>query len=86
MSESNKHCYTGLDTCPHKPACVWDCERMYETRKVKPYPATVPDDIEPVPDHWHTVGHWMITSIMAVLAVICIVLFFTGFYVWSLLI
>ena len=82
-----KHCYTGLDECPHKPACVWDCERLYDKtiRKVKPYPV-VPDDIKPVPDTWQTVGTVMLTAIMGALAVVCILLFFTGAWVWSLLI
>jgi len=84
---SNKHCYTGLDQCPHKPACVWDCERLYDqtVRKVKPYPA-VPDDIEPAPDVWQTVGTAMLTAILGALAVVCILLFFTGAWIWSLLI
>jgi hypothetical protein len=56
-----------------------------ETRKVKPYPA-VPDDIEPMPEVWHTIGAWMLGAIMTVLLVICLGLFFTGLWVWSLLI
>ena len=84
----NKHCYTGLDECPHKPACVEDCERRYDqtTRKIKPYPAIVPDDIEPVGDGWHTVGSAMLTCIFAALGLICLALFFTGVWIWSLLI
>jgi hypothetical protein len=84
---ADKHCYTGLDECPHKPACVWDCERLYDqtVRKIKPYPA-IPPDIEPVPDTWHTVGTLMLTGIFGVLAVICLALFFTGVWIWSLLI
>lgn len=88
---TKRYCDTGRVECPHLPECIWDCaydsavlER--ETRKVKPYPAIVPDDIEPVPEVWHRVGTMMLTAIFMVLAVICIVLFFTGFYVWSLLI
>lgn len=84
-------CDTGSTLCPHKPQCAHLChftdaglEEM-ETRKVKAYPA-VPDDIEPVPDTWHTIGAWMLGGIMAVLAVICLGLFFTGLWVWSLLI
>ena len=56
-----------------------------ETRKVKPYPA-VPDDIDPVPETWHRIGAFMLWSIFTVLAVICLGLFFTGLWVWSLLI
>jgi hypothetical protein len=55
------------------------------TRRVKPYPA-VPPDIEPVPDTWQTVGTVMLTAILGALAVVCILLFFTGAWVWSLLI
>jgi hypothetical protein len=56
-----------------------------DIRKVKPYPS-VPDDIEPVPEVWHRVGTAMLTAIFGALAVICILLFFTGAWVWSLLI
>jgi len=56
-----------------------------ETRKVKPYPA-VPDDIDPVPETWHRIGALMLWSIFTVLAVICLGLFFTGVWIWSLLI
>jgi len=56
-----------------------------ETRKVKPYPA-VPTDIDPVPETWHRIGAFMLWSIFTVLAVICLGLFFTGLWVWSLLI
>jgi hypothetical protein len=58
---------------------------MKATRKVKPYPI-VPDDIEPVPEVWQTVGTLMLTAIFAALAVVCILMFFTGFWIWSLLI
>jgi len=56
-----------------------------ETRKVKPYPA-VPDDIDPVPETWHRIGAFMLWCIFVVLAVICLGLFFTGVWIWSLLI
>ena len=56
-----------------------------EVRKVKPYPS-IPPDIDPVPDTWHTIGAWMLGAIMTVLLVICLALFFTGLWVWSLLI
>ena len=84
-------CDTGSTLCPHEPQCSHLChftdaglEEM-ETRKVKPYPE-VPADIEPAPDTWHTIGVWMLGAIMTVLAVILLGLFFTGLWVWSLLI
>jgi hypothetical protein len=63
-------CHQGLD-CP--------------VRKVKAYPA-VPADIDPVPETWHRIGAFMLWSIFTVLAVICLGLFFTGVWIWSLLI
>ena len=84
-------CDTGSTLCPHKPQCAHLCHftdaglEEPETRKVKPYPA-VPTDIDPVPDTWHTIGAWMLGAIMTVLLVICLGLFFTGLWVWSLLI
>ena len=54
-------------------------------RKVKPYPA-VPADIDPVPETWHTIGAFMLWCIFAVLLTICLALFFTGIWIWSLLI
>ncbi len=74
--------------CPHDPQCASFCQftaAELETRKVKPYPA-VPADIDPVPETWHRIGAFMLWSIFTVLAVICLGLFFTGLWVWSLLI
>jgi hypothetical protein len=83
---SRRHCDTGRTECPHIPECIWDCHfDNAEVRKIKPYPA-VPDDIEPAPDTWQTVGAVMLTAIMGALAVVCILIFFTGFWIWSLLI
>ena len=56
-----------------------------EVRKVKPYPI-VPDDIEPVPQSWQVIGSVLVGAALAVLLVICLALFLTGLWVWSLLI
>jgi hypothetical protein len=56
-----------------------------EVRKVKPYPI-VPDDIEPVPQSWQVIGSVMVGAALVVLMVICLAVFFTGLWVWSLLI
>ena len=87
----NKECDAGA-FCLQKPQCEYRChltnavlEPEQETRKVKPYPI-VPDDIDRAPDTWHTIGAWMLGAIMTVLLVICLGLFFTGLWVWSLLI
>lgn len=60
-------------------------DMIKETRKVKPYPA-IPEDIEPVPEEWQAAGTLMIFSILAVLSVICLALFFTGVWIWSRLV
>lgn len=83
-------CDIGYRECPRQQECGMDCHfttagNEPETRKVKPYPA-VPDDIEPVPDQWHKIGAFMLWCIFAVLFAICLALFFTGLWVWSLLI
>ena len=87
---TKRYCDTGRINCPHLPECIWDCKydtagMVKETRKVKPYPE-IPPDIEPVPESWQTVGAVMLTAIMGALAVVCILIFFTGFWIWSLLI
>ena len=56
-----------------------------EVRKVKPYPI-VPDDIEPVSDTWQMIGSVMVGAVLVMLMVICLAVFFTGLWVWSLLI
>ena len=56
-----------------------------EVRKVKPYPV-IPDDIEPVPQSWQVIGSVLVGAALVVLMVICLGLFFTGLWVWSLLI
>ena len=76
--------------CLQKPQCEYRCHLTNavlepETRKVKPYPI-VPDDIEPVPDQWHKIGAFMLAAIFAVLMVFFALIFFTGLWVWSLLI
>jgi hypothetical protein len=77
----------GMIECPHPVDCMIDCQFNISvvTRTIKPYPA-VPDDIEPVQEEWHTVGVVAISIIMAALAIVCLLIFFTGVYMWSLLI
>ena len=84
---TRRYCVSGRVDCPHLPECGHDChyDTAEITRKIKPYPA-IPDDIEPVSDTWQTVGAVMLTAIFGALAVVCILIFFTGFWVWSLLI
>ncbi len=79
----NRVCDAG-GICPHTPQCDHFCQSN-ETRKVKPYPI-VPDDIEPVSDQWHKIGAFMLWCIFVVLLTICLALFFTGIWIWSLLI
>jgi hypothetical protein len=55
------------------------------TRKIKPYPA-IPDDIPPVPQSWQIVGSVLVGFVFVALIVITALMFFTGLYIWSLLI
>jgi hypothetical protein len=74
--------------CAHIPQCDHFCHftnAELEMRKVKPYPA-VPDDIEPVPQSWQVVGSVLVGFVLVVLLVIVLLLFFTGLWIWSLLI
>ena len=56
-----------------------------ETRKVKPYPS-VPADIDPVPEAWQMIGTVVVGFVLVALMVVCLLLFFTGLWIWSLLI
>ena len=56
-----------------------------EVRKVKPYPA-VPADIDPVPETWQMIGSVVVGFVLVALMVVCLLLFFTGIWIWSLLI
>jgi hypothetical protein len=56
-----------------------------ETRKVKAYPA-VPEDIPPVPETWQMIGSVVVGFVLVALMVVCLLLFFTGIWIWSLLI
>ena len=84
---TKRYCDTGRIDCPHLPECIWDC--AYDTaqvRKIKPYPAVVPDDIDPMPDQWYTMGQFFIGAVFAAITVFFALMFFTGIYIWSLLI
>jgi len=83
-------CDTGYRECPRQPTCGTDCHFTTaglepETRKVKPYPA-VPEDIEPVPETWQVIGSVVVGFVLVALMVVCLLLFFTGIWIWSLLI
>jgi len=76
--------------CAHTPQCDHFChftnaELEPETRKVKAYP-TVPEDIPPVPQAWQMIGSVVVGFVLVALVVVCLLLFFTGLWIWSLLI
>ena len=83
---TRRYCESGRIDCPHLPECGHECH--YDTapvRKIKPYPAIVPDDIEPVSDGWHKVGTFMLAGVMAMIVICFALVFFTGVLIWSLL-
>jgi hypothetical protein len=77
--------------CGHTPQCDHFChftnaENEPEVvRKIKPYPA-IPDDIAPVPEAWQMVGSVVVGFVLVALVVIAALFFFTGLWIWSLLI
>ena len=76
--------------CLQRPQCEYLCdltnaELEPEPRKVKPYPS-VPDDIDPVPETWQMIGSVVVGFVLVALMVVCLLLFFTGIWIWSLLI
>jgi len=89
----DNRCDTGRAICPHKPMCMWNCHFTSDTldtgeitiRKIKPYPV-IPDDIEPVSDTWQVIGSVLVGFVLVALMVVCLLLFFTGLWIWSLLI
>ena len=86
----NRVCDAG-GICGHTPQCEHFChftnaENEPElTRKVKPYPS-IPDDIAPVPEAWQMIGSVVVGVVLVALVVIAALFFFTGLYIWSLLI
>jgi hypothetical protein len=83
-------CDTGYRECPRQPTCGMDChfttaELEPETRKIAPYPI-VPDDIPLVPETWQVIGSVVVGFVLVALMVVCLLLFFTGLWIWSLLI
>ena len=76
--------------CLQKPQCEYRCHLTNavlepETRKVKPYPIVL-DDIEPVPEVWQRIGSFLFGFAIAVLIVFFAMMFFTGVWMWGLLI
>jgi hypothetical protein len=86
----NRVCDTGA-ICQHTPQCEHFCHftnaelEPEVVRKIKPYPA-IPDDIEPVPQAWQMIGSVVVGFVLVALVVIAALFFFTGLWVWSLLI
>jgi hypothetical protein len=83
----NRICDAG-GICPHTPQCASFCQftdATFETRKIAPYPI-VPADIEPVSDTWQVIGSVVVGFVLVALIVVCLLLFFTGLWIWSLLI
>ena len=84
-------CDTGYRECLRQPQCTLDCHfttaelEPEVVRKIKPYPA-VPNDIEPVPETWQMIGSVVVGFVLVALMVVFLLLFFTGLWVWSLLI
>lgn len=78
----------GRIPCSHPDDCTISCWFDYtavETRKIKPYPV-VPEDIEPVDQHWYKVGRFMLCAGMLILVVFFVTMFMTGVWIWGMLV
>jgi hypothetical protein len=74
--------------CGHIPQCDHFCHftnAELETRRMAPLIRFV-EEAEPVPETWQVIGSVLVGFVLAALFVICLALFFTGLWVWSLLI
>jgi hypothetical protein len=81
----NRMCDTGRGICPHMPQCDHYCQ--FTAAELAPAPRTVNlDDIEPVPEVWQKIASFAVGFVLVALMVVFLMLFFTGLWVWSLLI
>jgi hypothetical protein len=80
---TRRYCDTGRTECPHLPECKWECH--FDNAGLEPTMRKI-DDIDPVSDQWHTMGRFFIGAVFAAITVFFALVFFTGVYVWSLLI
>jgi hypothetical protein len=86
----NRVCDAG-GICGHTPQCDHFCHftaaelEPEVVRKIKPWPV-VPDDIEPVPESWQSLGGFLLGAALAMLIGLSLLMLFTGIWIWSLLI
>jgi hypothetical protein len=85
----NRTCDAG-GICKHSPQCEHFChftEAGLEPVYIKSAPLIrFVDEPEPVPEAWQTIGSILFGLATAMLLVISFALFFTGLWMWSLLI
>ena len=62
------------------------CPLPKNSRKIKPYPSVVPDDIEELSVEWYSIGQMLIGAAVAALMVVGALLIFTGMYIGRMLI
>ena len=83
----NRVCDAG-GICGHTPQCDHFCHFTDAGLE----PVYIKDamihfaEAEPVPEGWQMIGSVLFGLAMVVLLVICLALFFTGLWIWSLLI
>ncbi len=85
----NRMCDTGRGICPHTPQCDHYCQftsAELEPVLIKDAMIHFSDEPTPVSDTWQTIGSILFGFACAVLLTICLALFFTGAWIWSLLI
>jgi hypothetical protein len=82
---TKRYCQTGRIECPHLPACGEDCH--FDTASLNSRTIFSKSTEQPEPDDgWSTAGRLMIGAVLAVAVAFFVVMFMTGFFLWSLLI
>ena len=82
---NKRYCHTGRVECPHLPTCEEDCH--FDTASLRRKTILIKSVEEPeAKDGWHTAGQLMIGAILAAVVAFFVVMFLTGFFLWSLLI
>ena len=83
----NRVCDAGA-FCLQRPQCEYRChftDAELETRRMAPLIRFV-EEAEPVSDTWQVIGSVVVGFVLAALMVVVLLLFFTGLWIWSLLI
>ena len=81
---TKRYCQTGRIECPHLPACGEECAFDTASQK-KIYTFIKAGEEVQEDDSWRAIGYFMIFAAFAILILFFVLLFFAGYYTYSLL-